>query len=160
MPTDLQSAVRSFLSSRRIAVAGASRQAGPGSAVFNKFRAAKMDVVPVNPAATTISGMPCFPDLRSIPGGVEAVFIATPPAATVQVVRECVELGIKRVWIHRAIGSGSAAPEATRLCRENGISLIDGACPMMYCQPVDFAHLCARGLIGLFGKLPKPEGKW
>jgi hypothetical protein len=161
MPTDLETATRSFFSARRIAVAGASRQANqPGNAILQRLRAAGLDVVPVNPAATAIDGIPCYPNLGAIPGGVEAVVIATAPAVTSQVVRDCVELGIKRVWIHRSFGRGSASPEAARLCRENGISLIDGACPLMYCPPVDFAHRCFRGLFGFFGKLPKPDGEW
>lgn len=161
MPTGIETATRSFLSSRRIAVAGASRQSGqPGNAIFKRLRAAGLDVVPINPAATAIDGVHCYANLKAIPGGVEAVVIATAPAAALQVVRDCVELGIKRVWIHRAFGQGSGSPEASQLCRENNISLVDGACPLMYCPPVDIAHRCLRGVFGLFGKLPKPEGTW
>jgi uncharacterized protein len=161
MPTEIEIATRSFLSSRSIAVAGASRQSGqPGNGIFKRFRAAGLAVVPVNPAATAIDGVHCYANLKAIPHGVEAVVIVTRPAATLQLVRDCVELGIKRVWIHRAFGPGSGSPEAARLCRENGISLIDGACPLMYCPPVDFFHRCLRGGFGLFGKLPKPDGPW
>jgi uncharacterized protein len=161
MQADLKTATQSFFSARRIAVAGASRQAEqPGNAIFKRFRAAGLDVVPVNPAATAIDGVPCYPNLGAIPGGVEAVVIATAPLATEQVVRECVALGVKRVWIHRSIGRGSASADATRLCRENGLSLIDGACPLMYCPPVDVAHRCLRAVFGLFGKLPQPHGEW
>ena len=161
MPTDLKTATRSFFAARRIAVAGASRQVSqPGHGIFQRLRAAGLDVVPVNPAATAIDGVHCYPNLAAIPGGVEAVIIATAPAVTTQVVRNCITLGIKRVWIHRSFGQGSASPEAARLCRENGISLIDGACPLMYCPPVDFPHRCLRGVFGFFGKLPKPDGEW
>jgi uncharacterized protein len=161
MPTDLATAAKSFFSVRRIAVAGASRQATqPGHGIFQRLRTAGLEVVPVNPAATAIDGVPCFPSLGAIPGGVEAVIIATAPAVTPQVIRECVELGVKRVWIHRAFGRGSASPEAARICRENGIALIDGACPMMYCPPVDIAHRCMRGVFGFFHKLPAPGGEW
>jgi uncharacterized protein len=161
MSYDLKSATRLFLGSRRIAVAGVSRQLSqPGRGIFRRLRAAGLDVVPVNPAAEVIDGVPCYPSLRGIPGGVDAVIIATNPTVTNEVVRDCVDLGVKRVWIHRSFGQGSASPEATRLCRENGISLIDGACPLMYCPPVDIPHRCLRGLFGLFGRLPKPHGEW
>jgi hypothetical protein len=161
MPTELKTATQRFLSARRIAVAGASRQGNqPGNAIFKRFRAAGLDVVPINPAATAIDGVHCYANLKAVPGGVEAVVIATAPAAALQVVRDCVELGIKRVWIHRAFGRGSGSPDAAQLCRNNGISLIDGACPLMYCPPVDFGHRCLRGVFGFFGKLPKPHGEW
>ena len=107
-----------------------------------------------------IDGIACYANLEAIPGGVDAVVIATAPAATSQVVQDCLRLGIKRVWIHRSFGRGSASPEAARMCRDNDIALIDGACPLMYCPPVDFFHRCLRGLFGVFGKLPKPDGEW
>ena len=161
MPADLKTATAAFFSARRIAVAGASRQADqPGNAIFERLRRAGHEVVPVNPAATAIGGVPCYPSLAAVPEGVDAVVIATAPAVTVQVVRDCIALGIKRVWIHRSFGSGSASAEATRLCREHGIALIDGACPLMYCPPVDFPHRCLRGMFGLFGRLPRPQGDW
>lgn len=161
MPADLNSAVQSFLSSRRIAVAGASRRTDqPGHAIFKRLRAAGLEVVPVNPAATAIDGVHSYPNLTAVPGGVEAVVIVTAPAVTVQVVRECVALGIKRIWVHRAFGTGSSSPEAVRLCRESGISLIDGACPLMYCPPVDMPHRCLRGIFRILGRLPKPHGDW
>ncbi len=161
MPTDLTTAAHSFFAAGRIAVAGASRRTDqPGHGIFQRLRAAGLDVVPVNPAATAIDGVHCYPNLAAIPGGAKAVVIATAPAVTTQVVRDCVTLGIKRVWIHRSFGQGSASPEATLLCRENGISLIDGACPLMYCPPVDFAHRCLRGVFGLFRRLPSPDGEW
>lgn len=161
MSAELQSAARNFFTAGPIAVAGASRHPGqPGNAIFRKLRAAGIEVFPVNPAAREIDGVACYSDLRAIQSKVAGVIVATAPGVTAQVVRDCVALGIPRVWIHRSLGRGSASEEATRLCREHGISLIDGACPMMFCPPVDIFHRCMRGALGLFGKLPRPGGPW
>jgi len=152
----LDDAVREFLSSSRIAVAGVSRD--PNSAanlIYRKLRSTGHLVVATNPKAQQVEGDPCYPDLGSIPGGVEAVVIATPPQAALQVVRECRELGIRRVWMHRSIGPGSVSDEAVRFGRENGMRVIAGACPMMFCQPVDFGHRCMHSVLGWLGRLPK-----
>jgi hypothetical protein len=150
--------VRDFLSRKRLAVAGVSRNGQEAAnAIFRKLRDTGHEVFPVNPNAGEIEGTTCYPDLRSIPGGVEGVVIATAPAATDRVVRECAELGIPRVWMHRAFGAGSVSREAVRFCRAKGITVIDGACPMMYCEPVDPAHRCIRWFMKITGGLPRPE---
>lgn len=154
----LDEAVKDFLSRKRLAVAGVSRGGqAAANAIFQKLRETGHDVFPVNPGAREIEGVTCYPDLRSIPGGVEGVVIATAPAATDQVVRECAELGIPRVWMHRSFGAGSVSREAVRFCRERGIVVIAGACPMMYCEPVDPAHRCLRWFLNITGGLPRPD---
>jgi uncharacterized protein len=161
MSAGLQSAARSFFAAGLIAVAGVSRDPRqPGSAIFRKLRSTGLEVVPVNPAASVIDGVTCYPDLQSVPGKIAGVIITTAPGVTAQVVRDCVALGIPRVWIHRSMGQGSASAEAARLCREHGISLIDGACPLMFCASADIFHRCLRGALGLFGRLPTPGGSW
>jgi predicted CoA-binding protein len=81
--------------------------------------------------------------------------VATAPQATEAVVRECAELGIGRVWMHRSFGEGSVSDSAVAFCRENNIEVIPGGCPMMFCEPVDFGHKCIRWWLNLTGGLPK-----
>jgi hypothetical protein len=59
--------------------------------------------------------------------------------------------------MHRSFGTGSVSEEAVNLCREKGIEVIPGACPMMFCEPVDFGHRCMRWLLKVTGGLPAPE---
>jgi uncharacterized protein len=156
--TSLDKAARDFLASGRIAVAGVSRDGRqPANAIYRKLRASGRRVVATNPRTETAEGDPCYPNLRAIPGGVDAVVVATPAAAALDVVRECGELGIRCVWLHRGIGAGSVAPDAVAFCREHGITVIPGACPMMYLAPVDLAHRCVRTVLGWCGKLPRIE---
>ncbi len=114
-------AAAEFLSRKRIAVAGVSREpAGHGgNYVYRRLRDRGYEVFAVNPRADEVEGDPCYHDIRSIPGGVDAVVIATPPEAAEAVARECRELGITRVWMHRLYGSGSVSPAAVEYCREN-----------------------------------------
>lgn len=156
---DLGQAVQHFLSRKRLAVAGVSRDGNlPANLIFRKLRDAGYEVFPVNPSASEVEGAPCFPDLASVPADLEGVVVATPPGAAEGVVRECVALGIPMVWMHRSIGSGSVSTAAVELCRREGIAVIPGACPMMYLEPVDLAHRCFRWVLGGMGKLPEPEG--
>lgn len=153
----LEAAVKDFLAQKRLAVAGVSRNGDMEAAngIYKKLRDSGYEVFAINPNAETIEGDPCYPDVGSIPGGVDGVVIVTAPSATEQVVRDCARAGIKRVWMHKGMGS-SVSDAAVKYCQENGISVIPGACPMMFCQPVDFAHKCIRMGLGLFGRLPQP----
>lgn len=150
-------AAAEFLSHKRIAVAGVSRTpAGHGAnIVYKRLRDRGYEVFAVNPNADEVEGDPCYHDLRSIPGGVDAVVIGTAPEAAASVARECRELGITRVWMHRGPGSGSVSDEAVGYCREHGITAIAGGCPLMYSPTSDFGHVCIRWVMGLTGGLPK-----
>jgi len=88
------------------------------------------------------------------------VFIVNRPETTLQIVHQCVELGIRRVWLHCSLGTNpkfalslsSSSPEILRLCQENGIAVIPGACPNMFFQ-ADPAHAMMRGLLRVVGGL-------
>ncbi len=151
----LDEAVRQFLDHKRIAVAGVSRGGTlPANAIYKKLRGAGYEVFAVNPAASEVEGGPCYPNLAAIPGGVDAVVIATPPDAAEGLVRESADLGVRHVWMHRSFGQGSVSASAAALGREKGLSVIDGACPMMYVNP-DVGHRCIRWFLGITGGLPK-----
>ena len=147
--------VASFLSKKVIAVAGVSRDsAQPANAIYRKLRGSGYRVYAVNPNATRVEGEPSYPDLRSLPEPAEAVVIATRPDVSAQVARDCAELGIEQVWLHRSFGEGSVSDEAVRECESRGIDCIVGGCPMMYCGPVDIAHRCMRWILKLQHRVP------
>jgi predicted CoA-binding protein len=150
-------AATDFLAQRRIAVAGvsASREL-PGSNIYKRFKDRGYQVFAVNPHAERVHGEPCYPDLKSIPGGVDGVVIVTRPEVTESIVRQCPEAGVSRVWIHRSMVHGSSASAAaTAFCREHGISVIDGACPLMFGKTSDLGHECMRFFMGITGSLPR-----
>jgi predicted CoA-binding protein len=100
MPNVKQAAAE-FLANKRIAVTGVSRnpKGGHGSnIVYQRLRQRGYQVVAVNPNADTVEGDRCYPDLGSIPGGVDAVVIGTRPELAEATMRECAELGISQVW--------------------------------------------------------------
>ncbi|MGH2730567.1 MAG: CoA-binding protein, partial [Actinomycetota bacterium] len=98
---------------------------------------------------------PSYPDLRSIPGGVDAVVIATRPELAETTMRECVDLDIMHVWMHRSFGAGSVSEEAADYGRHHGITVIDGGCPLMFEPAADAGHKAMRFVFTLTGKVPK-----
>jgi uncharacterized protein len=151
----MQEAATAFLSHKRVAVTGVSRKPkNHGSnTVYKRLRERGYEVFAVNPNADEVEGDPAFHDLRSIPGGVEAVVVGTRPERAEQTMRECAELGIKHVWMHRGPGAGSVSDAATAYGRQHGITVIDGGCPCMFDPTADFGHKVMRRLYA--GKVPK-----
>ena len=153
-------AAEEFLAGKRVAVTGVSREAKDhgSNVVYKRLRDRGYEVFAVNPSADEVEGDRCYHDLRSIPGGVDAVVIATRPERAEETMRECADLGIKHVWMHcmmgtkpgLAAGMTSVSQSAVEMCRANGIAVIPGSCPNQFLKP-DFGHGMMRGLWRLFG---------
>jgi uncharacterized protein len=156
MPT-IKEAATEFLARRRVAVTGVSRtpENHGSNIVYKRLRDRGYEVFAINPNAESVEGDPCYRDLRSVPGGVEAVVIGTRPETAEQTMRECAELGIKHVWMHRSFGGGSVSKAATDYGREQGIEVIDGGCPLMFGSTADLGHKAMRFVFTLKGNVPK-----
>ena len=145
----MRQATERFLSRRRIAVTGVSRNGRDHGAnvVYQRLRERGYEVYAINPNAGTVEGDTSYPDLKSVPGGVEAVVIGTRAETAEATMRECVELGIDAVWMHRGFGPGSVSAAATDYGRRNGVTVIDGGCPLMYGPTADTGHKVMRCLL-------------
>ena len=156
--TTLDMKVQDFLAQKRIAVAGVSRDKSHhpvGNVIYHRLKTTGHEVFAVNPHMQTFEGDRCYPDLQSIPGGVDGVVIITRPTTTQRIVRDCNEAGVRRVWMHRSMGKGtSVSSEAVEYCQQHDISVIAGACPMMYGEGADVGHTCMRWILRLTGGLP------
>jgi predicted CoA-binding protein len=155
---NLPDKIERFLNGKRIAVAGVSRKGDvAANAVLNKLLKAGYEAIPINPNATEIDGILCYPDLASVPGKLHGVVIATHPDVSAGIVRQCGKCGIEHVWFHRSFGQGSVSDEALEACREHGIDPITGGCPLMFCEPVDFGHKMMRWWLQKKGTVPSCE---
>jgi predicted CoA-binding protein len=146
-----------FLAQNRIAVTGVSRTGkGHGAnMVYQRLRSRGYEVFAINPNADQVEGDQCFDNLESIPGGVDAVIIGTRPETADATMRECAELGINYVWMHRGVGQGSVSESATVYGRQHGINVIDGGCPLMFNPTADFVHKCMRPILTMTGAVPR-----
>jgi uncharacterized protein len=153
----IKEAASEFLANRRVAVTGVSRQPkNHGSnVVYKRLRERGYEVFAVNPNADEVEGDRCYHDLRSIPGGVDAVVIATRPEIAEETMRECDDIGIRHVWMHRGPGAGSVSKTAADYGRERGIAVIDGGCPCMFGPTADRGHKAMRVVLSLTGNVPR-----
>ncbi len=153
----IKEAATEFLANKRIAVTGVSRhpQDHGSNNVYKRLRERGYEVFAVNPNADHVEGDDCFRDLKSIPGGVGAVVIGTRPETAESTMRECVELGIRHVWMHRGPVAGSVSKAAAAFGRERGISVIPGGCPLMFEPTSDGGHKAMRFVFTLTGAVPK-----
>jgi uncharacterized protein len=153
----MKEAAQDFLANKRIAVTGVSRhpESHGSNVVYRRLRDRGYEVFAVNPNADEVEGDPSYHDLRSIPGGVDGVVIATRAERAEATMHECADLGIKRVWMHRSFGPGSVSETATRYGREHGITVIDGGCPCMFGPTGDAGHKVMRVFATIAGNVPK-----
>lgn len=136
-----------FLSAGRIAVVGASNEPKNfGHTIVEALTDHGIDAVAVHPEAISVAGRPCYPDLQSIPDAVDGVIVMVPKDGALQVVRDCMEREIPRVWLFKGAGPGSVSDEAVRFCDDHGISVVAGACPLMFLEPVGSFHKMHRAL--------------
>ncbi|HSE45816.1 MAG TPA: CoA-binding protein [Gemmatimonadales bacterium] len=151
----IKEAASEFLANKRVAVTGVSRtpKSHGSNTVYKRLRERGYDVFAVNPNAHEVEGDRCYHDLKSIPGGVDAVVIATRPEFAEDTMHECAELGIKHVWMHWGGGASSVSDAATDYGRKQGITVIDGGCPLMFAPTADLGHKVMR--VVLSGRVPK-----
>ncbi len=130
-------AVGHLLAPRSVAVIGASRQRGGiGAELFHNLLTVgfKGSLYPVNPAATTIEGLPAFASVLDIPGEVEMAVITVPAAAVLDAARQCAAKGVRGLVVISA-GFAEAGPQGAELqrqlldvCRQAGMRLVGPNC--------------------------------
>jgi acyl-CoA synthetase (NDP forming)/GNAT superfamily N-acetyltransferase len=125
--------VQRLLSPSSVAVIGASREPGaPGHELLKSLLRNGFEgpVYPVNPAATSVSGVRAYPDVRSVPDTVDLAVVAVPAAEVADVVRACAAKGVRGLVVVSG-GFADAGPEGrarldevVRLARSGGMRLI------------------------------------
>jgi uncharacterized protein len=154
MPTTLDD-IRDFLTQRRIALVGLSRNPKDFShVVFREMSQRGYDVVPVNPAGGELENRRCFAHLQEVDPPVAGALVMTAPQETERVVRDCAEAGVRRVWMHRGGGQGAVSKEAADFCRQNAIRLVEGYCPLMFLAGTPFVHRLHGFFMKVFGGYP------
>jgi uncharacterized protein len=153
----IKQAAAEFLTHKRVAVTGVSRTPGThgSNAVYKRLKDRGYQVFAVNPSTQEVEGDTSYPDLKSIPDGVEAVVIGTRPERAMDTVRECEALGIHDVWMHRGPGGGSVSQEAAEYGRQHGMSIIDGGCPLMFDPVSDPGHRMMKWMFTMNHNVPR-----
>jgi len=105
-----------FVNSKRIAVVGMSRSGKKfGNMAAKELKAKGYEIYPVHPDASEIDGMTCNPDLKSLNGIVDGVWISVPAQKVNAVLEEAAEIGLKNIWLQQGAWSAEVQQTIDRL---------------------------------------------
>lgn len=150
-----QTMIDEFLSQRRIAIVGVSRNPSDYSrAVFRKFLQLGYDTVPVNPNTAEVDGIDCRASVCEIKPVPDAVLLLTSPQATLGELEDCSLAGVKRVWSRRVFDAA-----AQQFCDQNVISAIDGYCPFLFFPDSGGIHKFHGFVLKILGKYPASNNR-
>ena len=148
--------INEFLSAKRIAVIGASRDAKTyAGSLFDELLKHGYDAVPVNPNADAIAGRKAYANVKDVTPAPERALILLPEDKTEQAVVDCADAGVKDVWLHRHVGGGVSDTRAIFRAEERGLHLITGFCMFMFLPQASFFHKLHGGLLKLVGVYPR-----
>jgi predicted CoA-binding protein len=148
--------IQDFLAQARIAMIGISRERNNISGMlFAELRRRGYDMVPVNPNMSEVMGQRCFARVQDVRPPVQAAILMTSPTVTDQVVADCFEAGIPRIWMYRGGGRGAVSFEAVQFCRDRGIGVISGECPFMFLSDAAGIHRLHRFIRKITGHYPR-----
>lgn len=148
----MKNTIERFVEDKKVALVGASQnQKKWGNMLLRELKKKGYTVYPVNPNASEIEGEKCYPTVKELPKEITNIIIALPPAITENILKECIQAGIKRVWIHKGVGGkGSKSTAAIEFCKAKGIEVVYGLCPLMFIPPLGMhgIHLWFRKIRG------------
>ncbi len=144
--------IDSFLSSKKLAMAGVSRDPKKfGYAAYKELRDKGFDVSPINPNVDLIDAATCFRSVSALPTGIDHLLVVTSKKDTLGVVQEAVQKGIKSIWIQQM----SDTPESIEYAKANGVDLVTRECILLWAEPVKSIHKFHRTVKRIFGLLPR-----
>jgi len=144
----LRPTINQFLTSKKIAIAGVSRDPRKfGNVLYWTLVKKGYDVYPINPNADTIEGNICY-HLEELPEDIKSLLVATSKNDTESVIKDAIEKGFKNIWIQ----NGSETEAAINLAKEKEINLVTHCCILMYAEPKGFhrLHEMVSKLIGKY----------
>lgn len=134
--------IEKFTADKNIALIGVSSDKQKfGNVILRELVKKGYTLFPVHPSLKEVEGIHCIPDVRSLPEEVTNLILIVNPAVTDQIVSQLNDSPIRRVWMHRGSGKGSASSVAIERCKAAGIEVVYGFCPMMFFSPSGIHHL-------------------
>ena len=120
--------IKEFMAQKKFAVVGATDNTEKyGHQILANLRKRDYEVYPVNPRLEAIEGMKCYATLSDLPVKVDVVDFVVPPSATEAILKECLALGLDRIWLQ----PGSESETAIKYCKDNNMKVVHGVCVMM-----------------------------
>ena len=124
----MQDLIGEFMAQKTFAVVGATDNPEKyGNQIFKNLRSRGYEVYPVNPKLKELDGIKCYSSLADIPVKVDVVDFVVPPPVTEEILKECKELELDRIWLQ----PGSESEAAVAFCDENNLKVVHGVCVML-----------------------------
>jgi predicted CoA-binding protein len=124
----MQDLIKDAVNQKVWALVGATNDSTKyGNIIFKNMRNAGYTVYPINPRATTVEGVPAYPNLAALPERPAVVDIVIPPSLVPAVLEEAAALGISTVWMQ----PGAESQEAVDKAAELGLNAIYNYCAMV-----------------------------
>ena len=117
----MQDTIKEFMAMKKFAVVGATDNTEKfGYKIFKNLKDRGYEVYPVNLKAEEIDGIKVFHTLSEIPVKVDVVDFVVPAAVTEEILKECKELGLKKIWLQ----PGSESENTIKYCQENDMKVL------------------------------------
>jgi uncharacterized protein len=124
----MQELIKEFMGCKRVAVVGASdNQEKYGNKIVKNLRNRGYEIYPVNPRLQEVEGLTCYASLADIPVEVDVVDFVVPSAVTEEILKQCKELGLSRIWLQ----PGSESQASIDFCHANNLNIVHGVCVMV-----------------------------
>jgi len=124
----MQDLIKEFMAQKRFAIVGATTDTRKfGNQIFKNLKRRGYEVYPVNPGLKELDGIKCYPNLSNIPVKVDVVDFVVPPTVTEEILKECKELGLDRIWLQ----PGAESEAAIAFCDENNLKVVHDVCVML-----------------------------
>jgi predicted CoA-binding protein len=124
----MQELIQEFMKQKKFAVVGATDNPEKyGNQIIKNLLGRDYEVYPVNPRLETVEGIKCYATLSELPIKVDVVDFVVPPAATEAILKECLELGLDRIWLQ----PGSESEAAIKFCEDNNLKVVHDVCVML-----------------------------
>jgi len=110
-----------------IAVVGISSDAARASNRVARYLMEQgYQVIPVNPKESSVLGKTCYPNLKAVPGKVDAVNVFRRSEDVEPIVDQAIEIGAGAIWMQEGITNETAAQKA----RQAGLKVVQDRCIM------------------------------
>ncbi|KAJ3096383.1 hypothetical protein HDU97_005928 [Phlyctochytrium planicorne] len=120
----------SFFHQRTFAVVGASTDPSKfGNKVLKWYMNQQLDVIPVNPKSPEIEGIATISSLSSLANPTQtSVSVITPPAVTLNVLKEAASLGIPAVWLQPGCENAEVKELVEKELSSKMVVILGGPC--------------------------------
>ncbi|MFF4255134.1 GNAT family N-acetyltransferase [Streptomyces sp. NPDC001663] len=120
-----------LLRPKAVAVVGAGRKPGSvGRAILHHLHSGGFNrrLFAVNPAATAILGVPCYPSVAALPMAPDLAVLAVPAASVPETAEECGKAGVRALLVVTAGLDADQGRSLMETCRAYGMRLVGPNC--------------------------------